>query len=254
MRLVEIKKETAKKKYRDKKKNLWSYIPSEDKREKIDHKNIIGDIGCKAKEKAAVLEDQTGKSQIAVGTFHTRLGYSKKVKGYIPCQGEDGDNYYVRIVGTSILKVLVPAAIVLLLAFSAIVWLFSDSGKPRLDEAAIAYQMPGGVTNEDPSQIMMPGFGTIKLLQNSQTVNAALANPEGNPCYFKYVIVLEESQEIIYESGWLEPGTAVTEWEINRELDLGKHPIRIEVQTGSLQDYEQKMNEGTINATLEVVE
>lgn len=255
MRLTEVYNENNRKDYRDKNKNLWKYIPVRQVGDKIDHKDIIGDVGCvEQKKTVAVLEGAEEEKQIKVAPFGSRLKYTQKVKGYISCRDEAGMRCYVRIIGRSVAKILVPILLLCLLAGGGLVFYLMQQGKPQLDKSAIAYQMPNGVKNEDPSQIMLPGFGTIQMQSGSRTVNAALVNPEGNPCYFKYKISLTDTGEQLYESGWLEPGTAVTEWEISETLDPGQYPISIEVQTGSLEDYEQKMNQGAIDATLEVLE
>lgn len=255
MRLTEVYNAYNKKDYRDKNKNLWKYIPVNHVGDQIDHKDIIGDIGCVERKKAvAVLEGAEKEKEIHVAPFRSRLKYTQKVIGYISCRDEAGMRCYVRIIGRSVLKILIPILLLCLLAGGGIAFYMMQQGKPKLDQSAIAYQMPNGIKNEDPSQIMLPGFGTIQMDSGSHTVNAALVNPEGNPCYFKYKISLADTGEKLYESGWLEPGTAVTEWQISQTLEPGEYPISIEVHTGSLEDYEQKMNQGAIEATLEVLE
>ena len=44
----------------------------------------------------------------------------------------------------------------------------------------------------------------------------------------------------------------MTEWEISEELEPGDHPISMLIDTGMLEDYEQEMNKGAINAVLRV--
>lgn len=255
MRLIEVYNAYSKKDYCDKNKNLWKYIPVNQMDDKIDHKDIIGDIGCVSNKKSvAVLQSVEEDKEISVFPFSERLKYGQKVIGYISCRDEAGMRYYIRIVRRSVVKILLPILLLCLIAGGGLFLYMMQQGKPKLDEAAIAYQMPNGIKNEDPSQIMLPGFGTIQMESGSREIYAALANPEGNPCYFKYTVTLQETGETLYESGWLEPGTAVTEWEISETLEPGEYPIDIEVRTGSLDDYEEEMNKGAIEATLEVLE
>ena len=235
-----------------KKLGTWRYIPAGKAAQDITPQQIAGDIGRADRgEPAAVLEAED-VPECRVSPFKEKLGYSQKIVGYIPCEDKDGSPLYVRIIGRNWLKILLPLLILAALIGGGIWWYLSLDSGPRLDENAIAYQMPNGMKNEDPSQIMLPGFGIIEMEAGQRTVEAALVNPEGNPCYFKYIISLEESGEVLYESGWLEPGTAVTEWEIAEELEPGDHPISILVDTGSLSDYETEMNKGTVRATLRV--
>ena len=242
--------------YRKKKLGTWTYIPAGKEAQDITPQQIAGDIGYADKgEPAAYLAVDGGEEpgeELPVSPFMEKPGFTQKLVGDIPCEDKDGTPLYVRIIGRNWLKILLPLLILAALVAGGILWYLSQNSGPRLDENAIAYQMPNGMKNEDPSQIMLPGFGTIEMEAGQRTVEAALVNPEGNPCYFKYSISLEESGEVIYESGWLEPGTAVTEWAISEELEPGDHPISILVDTGSLEDYEQEMNKGTIKATLRV--
>lgn len=121
----------------------------------------------------------------------------------------------------------------------------------RSFEIQIAYHVEGMV-NKDPSQIMLPGISQITARAGEEHVEHVLFNPEGNPCYFKFHLVRNDTGEELYTSGLVEPGTAVTKWEIAEELEPGDYPISLLVDTGSLDDYQQEMNKGTINATLHV--
>ena len=251
-RLVEKELEASTKIY-SRKGGRWDYIPAgKEEEEEITPQKIAGDIGYSwKKEPEAVLEGKDGQETI-VSPFKAKLGYGQKVLGYIPCEDEQWNVTYVRIIGRSWPKILIPILILLALIAGGLWWHFAQNRGPDLDDSAIAYQMPGGLKNEDPSQIMLPGFGTIDMEAGQRTVHAALPNPEGNPCYFKYTVSLQDGGDVLYESGWLKPGTAVTEWEIAEELEPGDYPISLLVDTGSLEDYQQEMNKGTINATLHV--
>nr|WP_294494136.1 hypothetical protein [uncultured Mediterraneibacter sp.] len=256
MRLTERTDSLCTKNFRDKNKNLWKYIPVKQAADKkITPQDIAGDAGCGAKKKpvGTLTGEEGGKEKkLDVLPFRAKLGYSQKEAGYIPCEDEEGALRYVRVIRRSIAKILIPILILLVLIGGGTWWYMSRQGMPELDKSAIAYQMPDGMKNEDPSQILMPGFSTITMDEGGTTVHAALANPEGNPCYFKYFISLSDTGEQIYESGWIEPGMAVTEWDISEELPAGEYPIYILVQTGSLENYEEGMNQGAANATLVV--
>ena len=56
----------------------------------------------------------------------------------------------------------------------------------------------------------------------------------------------------MYESKWIEPGTAIMEFEIMEQLQVGEYPIEIRIKTGSLNDLEVEMNGGEIDAVLRV--
>ena len=76
----------------------------------------------------------------------------------------------------------------------------SSSSGIELDENA------GQYTGEKPKDkggqqtgIKIPGYPSITIAKDKQDVTMALMNPEGNPCYFKFEIVLKDSGEAIFE-------------------------------------------------------
>ena len=244
--------------WKDKSGARWPYMPADKAKEQnISHRDILGDVP--PKHKAAIVGKLYGEDEsqsCPVVKYREKLKYSEKFKGVIPCQSEGGETGYVRVIGTAWTKVLLPLfiALILLTGVGVAVWHFTKESGPPLDEAAIAYQMPNGVKNNDPTKIMLPGFGTLTMDAQTGQIQAALVNPEGNPCYFKYIISMADTKEELYRSGWLEPGTAVTEFTIEKDLEPGTYDIQVTVETGLLDDYTQPMNNGVIASKLEVKE
>lgn len=258
MKYTAIKTRICSRVWKDKEGYEWPYISeSAAKEQNVNHRDIVGDIPLKTKgTTVGELYAEEGGHCCPISEYRERLKYAQKLQGYIPCESEEGQSGYVRVLGTAWGKVLLPILAALLILIGAIVaiWYFTRESGPPLDESAIAYQMPNGLKNEDPSQIMLPGFRTLTMDAQTGTVEAALVNPEGNPCYFRYVIVLTDTQEELYRSGLLEPGTAVTEFTIENELEPGSYDIELRIETGQLSDYTQEMNSGVVSAKLEVVE
>lgn len=44
--------------------------------------------------------------------------------------------------------------------------------------------------------IKIPGYPSISLPANKQDAEVALLNPEGNPCYFTFELVLTDTDEV----------------------------------------------------------
>ena len=63
-----------------------------------------------------------------------------------------------------------------------------------------------------------------------------LLNPDGNPCYFRFSLILSETDEELYRSGLIPPGMAVTDIELNRALEAGEYALRIRIESFSLSD------------------
>ena len=97
---------------------------------------------------------------------------------------------------------------------------------PDLDENAIV-QTDG---------IRIPGYPRITISADTKDVTMNLQNPEGNPCYFTFEIILTEGEETIYTSKLVEPGKAITDVTLSRALEKGEYPAVIKITTTSLTD------------------
>lgn len=110
----------------------------------------------------------------------------------------------------------------------------SDSDiKPDPDPTTVAET--DSVT-EKPEGIRIPGYPRITIQADTKDVTMNLINPEGNPCYFTFEIVLTDENETIYVSEMVEPGKAVTNVTLSRELEKGEYPAVIKITTTSLED------------------
>lgn len=104
---------------------------------------------------------------------------------------------------------------------------------PDLDENAIV-QTDG--IKEKPERIRNPGYPRITISADTKDVTMNLQNPEGNPCYFTFEIILTEGEETIYTSKLVEPGKAITDVTLSRALEKGEYPAVIKITTTSLTD------------------
>lgn len=238
--------------WKDKNRKRWPYLTEKEAEvQGIDLNNVFADVGSEKDYNGDCLFYAGRK--LVLTDKREELKKSEKIYGYIPCMDEYGEEGYVRIVKKRKKWLALLLLLLLLIPLLFGVKYFIDQNKKvDLDEAAISYQMPNGVKNENPEEIMMPVFGELKMVEGTTEITAGLANPEGNPCYFKYSIVLKEGNKVLYESKWIEPGTAVVELNISEKLPKGSHPILIKIDTGTLADPEVAMNGGEIESVLKV--
>lgn len=104
---------------------------------------------------------------------------------------------------------------------------------PELDPNAVALVTD---TEEAPTGIRIPGYPKITIPADTTDVTMNLKNPEGNPCYFTFALVLTDNEEAIYTSKMVEPGKAITEVTLSRALETGEYPAEIRITTSSLKD------------------
>ena len=97
-------------------------------------------------------------------------------------------------------------------------------------------QLPYKTDDAPTAGIKIPGYPSITLPKDQKTVNVALLNPEGNPCYFTFEIVLKDTGESLYKSKLVPPGKAITEITMSRALSAGEYNATIKITTTSLED------------------
>ena len=115
----------------------------------------------------------------------------------------------------------------------------SQNGNLDIDPGADDWngqQLPDKTDNAPAVGIKIPGYPSITLPKDQKTVNVALLNPEGNPCYFAFEIVLKDTGESLYKSKLVPPGKAITEITMSRALSAGAYNATIKITTTSVAD------------------
>lgn len=195
----------------------------------------------------------TDRSETGLYPYRQKLSWSKRAAGYIPVTDEEGEEGFIRIIGNAWYRRLLPVLAVLVCAalFLGGVWFAQKDEVAGLDKTAVSYHIDG-VENTDEDSILLPGISIINVQENATHVEATLFNPEGNGCYFKYTVKLKDTGEALYTSGLIEPGKAVTEFDLDKKFQAGTYPVDIIVETIDLKDPEIIYNGGTIDSQLNV--
>ena len=104
-------------------------------------------------------------------------------------------------------------------------------------------------TPQKADSIKIPGYPSITITANTPNVTMALLNPEDNPCYFKFEIVLKDTDETIYESQYVPPGKTITDVTLTHGLSEGEHPATIKISTVAL-DQKTPLNGANVETVL----
>lgn len=141
------------------------------------------------------------------------------------------------------------ALLLVLIGTSAYFYLFTGKNS-LIDRSAVNYEPPEHLNVEgSDGAIAIPGYRQIYVEAGTGYASAVLWNPPGNPCYFKYILKAED-EAVLFESGLIPPGKAVTEIELSREIPVGEQELTMEIQTFSLEDMETPLNGGVIKCSL----
>ena len=134
------------------------------------------------------------------------------------------------------------------------VWVYQKQNDAwRIDPNAKDYDFSfSDGSNASADHIAIPGYSEIVLPSDTKNVQLILLNPKGNPCDFRFTLILKDSGEVLYTSGLVPPGQAITELKLKRALDTGSHPLIIQIETFSLGDDHTPMNGANVETTLSV--
>lgn len=134
------------------------------------------------------------------------------------------------------------------------VWVYQKQNDAwRIDPNAKDYDFSfSDGSNASADHIAIPGYSEIVLPSDTKNVQLILLNPKGNPCDFRFTLILKDSGEVLYTSGLVPPGQAITELKLKRALDTGSYPLIIQIETFSLGDDHTPMNGANVETTLSV--
>ena len=113
------------------------------------------------------------------------------------------------------------------------------NGNPDIDPGASDWNggtLPDKSENAPAAGIKIPGYPSIALPKDKETVTVAFVNPEDNPCYFTFELVLKDTGESLYKSKLVPPGQAITQITMARALSSGEYNAIIKISTTSLTD------------------
>lgn len=121
------------------------------------------------------------------------------------------------------------------------------------DDSLVDYEFvlpEGGTINE--GQIVLPGYVELTFPARKQEIEIVLPNPQGNPCYFRYTLILEDTGEVLYQSRLIPPGKALEWIKLSRPLEKGDYALVIKIDSFALADGSTPMNGGEQKVLLKV--
>lgn len=209
---------------------------------------VIGAIGNGLDKKAGmfILE---GKEIPYFKMNYSTIRYG--IDGYIDC----GNDQCIAVIKDCLIQriilIILSLLIIIGLIFGGAFLLKDNIGlDPNISDYDPKIEMPA---NADPSRISIPGYTDMRMLADTDELYIALWNPETNPCYFKFSIILEQGEKVLYESGLVPPGKAITTVKLKEKMSEGVYPVLVKMDTFSLEDGKTPLNGGTSKASLTVI-
>lgn len=146
------------------------------------------------------------------------------------------------------------AAVVILTA--GIGWIAFQAQREQNTDAGMSYQLDedaaewdaSGVAQDSGSGIKVPGYGTIYFTAGSKEQSVTLYNPEENDCYFVFSLSIDDG-DTLYQSGYVEPGKAISEIALAEAPEAGEHTLHIGIATYD-SETEQALNNAVVKCDL----
>ncbi|WP_338631911.1 hypothetical protein [Clostridium baratii] len=235
--------------FKDSNNNEWKYY-SKKAIKNLYPKNgnksfkIVGEIIKKRDDSDSFIENDNKKLSIGCVGYHKKI--LNRVSGYMQC----GEDEFVLVMKKNWLLFFISLLSVCVLTLGIIHFSNSKNG-PDLDANASDYvaklEKP---ENFDPTKIAVPGYNEIRAKEGDTDAYVALWNPEYNPVYFKFDVVLNETGESLLKTKLIPPGKAVTKIPLNKNIKPGIYDITIKISSYSLEDYKTQMNGANVKTKL----
>ena len=135
---------------------------------------------------------------------------------------------------------LIAAVLIVALVSGSILfgmWLVRRDRDPAIeDNVKDYYDIYASAADIAAGNYAAPGYSEITFPAGKRDVQIILPNPQGNPCYFRYTLILRDTGEELYRSGLIEPGKAVTDIRLFRPLEAGDYVLELRIEAFSLEE------------------
>lgn len=165
--------------------------------------------------------------------------------------------------GSKKLIIIIIAAVLICIAAMLAAYYFGINSRSEtaqstngitVDENAVEWDKEvNALSGQETKGIKIPGYGELTVPADDTTWQISLVNPKDNDCYFKYSITIDDSEDPIYESDYIEPGKAITEFEVSKGLEAGDYKIHLNIASYSMDGSNTRMNGADVQADLHVV-
>lgn len=101
-------------------------------------------------------------------------------------------------------------------------------------------------------EISVPGIPSMKFKAGELEQTHILTNPEGNPCYFQFEIILSDTGEVIYTSKLLPPGYSISKFKLTKPLEAGTYSASVKFNTYTFDKEQKRLNNFVSKTTIYV--
>ncbi|MCL1870344.1 MAG: hypothetical protein FWF90_08030 [Promicromonosporaceae bacterium] len=124
-----------------------------------------------------------------------------------------------------------------------------------VDDGAQPFAMDPLVMEENLNQQGEPGRYTVygyftSTMRTGRVAAIPLINPERNDVYFKFTVLYGD--EVLFQSNWVPPGNGIFRQELARDLAVGDHDVRVNIDVVEREAPHAPMDSTGVNMVLTV--
>lgn len=214
------------------------------KREMPDDVKIIGEIYSKNKEE--LLEYNGVEDLSEVGTFEKK----HSLLGYLPTHHQDE---YVAVYGKSYKKFFILLLFLFLLCVGGLLFYFNKNQLPIDPNAKDFESLLKRPADIDESKILVPGYKDLYMTSSEGVIDTVFFNPEGNPCYFRFILKDKTTKKIVYKSDLVPPGKGISPITLRDSYDVGVYKLSLEIKSYDFEDTDIQYNGANVDVDLNVL-
>lgn len=165
--------------------------------------------------------------------LRTQKGFCRII-GYV--KGED-DGFYAMTTPFTVPCIFFLISLLCLICLFCFVGSHPSADKPWNPEIdpGIYDSLPDRDSENSSKSILINGFTDWSLpAGKTENLPIMLENPESNPCYFTFSIVLSDGT-VLYESKQVPPGNRISAVTINQPLSEGKYDAEVIIRTNDIE-------------------
>ncbi|MGL4283594.1 MAG: hypothetical protein ACRCSI_08270 [Eubacterium aggregans] len=143
-------------------------------------------------------------------------------------------------------KIIIGLGLLLILVGGVLVWWLyfgqpQNEGGSYIDPKASAWDDQIAASSAVEGSIQIPGYTSTVMNSGDTQLNLRVGNPEGNTCYLKATLQLEDGT-VLYETDLLKPGMGYESIPISQAIVPGEYSALVHYQGYTRDDQQRPLN------------
>lgn len=136
--------------------------------------------------------------------------------------------------------------LLLLVAIGSYFWFMKKNeivSSLKKDESAQSYKSKMKKPEDwAKEEIAFPSYKQVNVEEGASKAYVALLNPEFNEANIQFIVTIDEQEKPLLESGLVEPGKAITSFDLPPDLGAGEHTVFLHMKGYTTDEHPAELN------------